>query len=240
MNILNDVVSGAARQFGREFGRAGANSILKGTNYYAVKGANDYSGKIRSSDSEVIKSIKEINKAKFVSTNKGNISRLIELTDLVISNLDFNGNQTLNEINDIMELINQYNDKFNHGSTLVDDDFKEKSVDYLEERRNEFVRLMDKFNNDIKNHIKQNLELEKSNKKSKKTAVLLAIPLLGFQWAYLKSPGYTVLSIVLCWTIIVPVFNLISLLKLLLMNESKFDIEFNPEYVYFSQFNMNN
>jgi hypothetical protein len=159
MNILNDVVSGAARQFGREFGRAGANSILKGANYYAVKGVSDYSGRIKPSDSEVVKTIKEINKVKFVSTNKGNISRLIDLTDLVISNLNFNGNQTLFEINDITELINQYNDKFNHGSALVDDDYKEKSVDYLEERRNEFVRLMDKFNNDIKNHIQQNFEI---------------------------------------------------------------------------------
>lgn len=125
MNILNDVVSGAARQFGREFGRAGANSILKGANYYAVKGASDYSGRIKPSDSDIVKSIKEINKVKFVSTNKGNISRLIELTDLVISNIEFNGNQTLSEINDITELINQYNDKFNHGSALVDDDYKE-------------------------------------------------------------------------------------------------------------------
>src|SRR5690606_9939224 len=142
--------------------------------------------------------------------------------------------------NDITELINQYNDKFNHGSALVDDDFKEKSVDYLEEKRNEFVRLMDKFNNDIKHHIEQNLEIARNKKKLKKTAVLLAIPLLGFQWAYLKSPGYTVLSIVLCWTIIVPVINLIFLLKLLLMKEDKFDHEFNPEYVYFSQFNIKN
>jgi TM2 domain-containing membrane protein YozV len=240
MNILNDVVSGAARQFGREFGRAGANSILKGANYYAVKGASDYSGRIKPSDSDVVKSIKEINKVKFVSTNKGNISRLIELTDLVISNIEFNGNQTLSEINDITELINQYNDKFNHGSALVDDDYKEKSVDYLEERRNEFVRLMDKFNNDIKNHIEQNLEIAKNKRKSKNTAVLLAVPLLGLQWAYLKSPGYTVLSILLCWTIIVPVINLIMLLKLLLMKADKFDQEFNPEYVYFSQFNIKN
>ena len=240
MNILNDVVSGAARQFGREFGRAGANSILKGANYYAVKGASDYSGRIKPSDSDVVKSIKEINKVKFVSTNKGNISRLIELTDLVISNIEFNGNQTLSEINYITELINQYNDKFNHGSALVDDDYKEKSVDYLEERRNEFVRLMDKFNNDIKNHIEQNLEIAKNKRKSKNTAVLLAVPLLGLQWAYLKSPGYTVLSILLCWTIIVPVINLIMLLKLLLMKADKFDQEFNPEYVYFSQFNIKN
>lgn len=240
MNILNDVVSGAARQFGREFGRAGANSILKGSNYYEVKGASDYSGRVKLSDSEVIKSVKEINKVKFVSTNKGNISRLIELTDLVISNLEFNGNQTLFEIDDITELINQYNEKFNHGSALVDDDYKEKSVDYLKERRNEFVKLMNKFNNDIKNDIDRNLEIERNKKKSKKTAVLLAIPLLGFQWAYLKSPGYTVLSILLCWTIFVPVINLISLLKLLLMNEIKFDTQFNPEYVYFSQFYIKN
>lgn len=240
MNILNDVVSGAARQFGREFGRAGANSILKGTNYYAVKGASDYSGRIKPSDSNVVKSIKEINKVKFVSTNKGNISRLIELTDLVISNIEFNGNQTLSEINDITELINQYNDKFNHGSALVDDDYKEKSVDYLEERRNEFVRIMEKFNTDIKNHIEQNLEIAKNKRKSKNTAVLLAIPLLGLQWAYLKSPGYTILSILLCWTIIVPVINLIMLLKLLLMKADKFDHEFNPEYIYFSQFNIKN
>jgi hypothetical protein len=126
MNILNDVVSGAARQFGREFGRAGANSILKDANHYAVKGAIDNLGRIKPSDSDFVKSIKEINKVKFVSANKENISRLIKLTDLVISNIDFNGNQTLNEINDIKELINQYNDKFNHGSALVDDDYKEK------------------------------------------------------------------------------------------------------------------
>ena len=215
MNILNDVVSGAARQFGREFGRAGANSILKGANSYTIRGISDYSGRIKSSDSDVVKSIKEINKMKFVSANKANVSRLIDLTDLVISNIDFKGNQTLNELNDITELINQYNDKFNHGSSLVDDDFIEKSVDYLEVRRKLFVDAMNDFNHDIKNHVSQNLELAESRRKSKKMAVLFAIPLLGLQWAYLKSPGYTLLSILLCWTIIVPVINLLALIKLL-------------------------
>lgn len=236
MNILNDIVSGAAR----EFGRAGANSILKGSNSYNVRGISDHSGRIKPSDSEVIKSIKEINKVKFLSTNKANISRLIELTDIVISSLDFKGNQTLNELNDITELINQYNDKFNHGSSLVDDDFKEKSVDYLEDKRKEFVSLMNKFNQEIKNHITKNLEIAETNKKSKKTAVLLAIPLLGFHWAYFKSPGYTILSILLCWTIIVPFINFISLLKLLFMNINKFDMKFNSQYVYYNQFKIKN
>tara|TARA_Y100000385_G_scaffold24999_1_gene23940 strand:- start:341 stop:736 length:396 start_codon:yes stop_codon:yes gene_type:complete len=41
MNILNEVIRGASRQFGREFGRAGANAILKGKNYYTVNHSND-------------------------------------------------------------------------------------------------------------------------------------------------------------------------------------------------------
>lgn len=238
MNILNDVVSGAARQFGREFGRAGANSILKGANSYSIRGNSDYTGRAKQSDSNVVKSIKELNKIKFVSTNKANTSRLIEITDLVISILEFNGNKTLNEINDISELINLYNEKFNHGSSLVDDDFKEKSLDYLEERRKLLVTYIDKFNEDIKNYVIRNLEISEAKKKSKKTAVLLAIPLLGFRWAYLKSTGYTILSVLLCWTIIAPIINLISLFKILSMDEHKFDMEFNPEYIYYSQFNI--
>lgn len=42
MNILNEVVKGASRQFGREFGRAGANAILKGKNYYTVRNDSDF------------------------------------------------------------------------------------------------------------------------------------------------------------------------------------------------------
>ena len=129
MNILNDVVSGAARQFGREFGRAGANSILKGANSYTVRGISDYSGRIKPSDSSIVKAIKEVQKIKFVSTNKANASRLIDITDVIISNIEFDGNNTLNELNDITELIDQYNDKFNHGSSLIDDDFEDKSIE---------------------------------------------------------------------------------------------------------------
>ena len=62
MNFLNEVVRGAAQQFGREFGRAGANAVLKGKNYYAIKNISDYSGRIKPSDSKLVKSIKELNR----------------------------------------------------------------------------------------------------------------------------------------------------------------------------------
>ena len=127
MNILNEIVKGASQQFGREFGRAGANAILKGKNYYSVKSISDYSGRIKASDSEIVRAIKEILKVKFVSTNKANVSRLIDITDLIIGTLSFNGVETLNQVNDINNLIEQYNDKFDHGSILIDDDYKDKS-----------------------------------------------------------------------------------------------------------------
>ena len=73
MNILNEVVKGASRQFGREFGRAGANAILKGKNYYTVQGGGDYTGRIKQSDSNVVRAIKVVLKVKFVTTNKANI-----------------------------------------------------------------------------------------------------------------------------------------------------------------------
>lgn len=47
MNILNDIIRGASSQFGREFGRAGANVILKGKNYYSVNSNGDYSGRVK-------------------------------------------------------------------------------------------------------------------------------------------------------------------------------------------------
>lgn len=37
MGIFDNIVRGASTQFGREFGRAGANRVLKGSNYYSVK-----------------------------------------------------------------------------------------------------------------------------------------------------------------------------------------------------------
>jgi hypothetical protein len=240
MSILNDIVGGAARQFGREFGRAGANIILQGANSYTIKGVSDCSDRIKPSDSRVVKSIKEINKIKFATTNKANVSRLIEITNTVITNIQFDGNNTLFELNDFNELIKQYNDKFDHGSSLIDNEFKDESIDYLNERRNEFIGMIGQFNIDIKNHISQNLEISRAKKKSKKTAVILAIPLLGLQWAYLNSAGYTVLSVLLFWTILVPLINLLSLIKLLFMNENKFDHEFNPEYLFYQQFVIKN
>jgi hypothetical protein len=166
MNILNEIVKGASRQFGREFGRAGANAILKGKNYYSVQGSSDYSGRIKPSDSDTIRAIKEVLKVKFVTTNKANISRLIDLTDLASDALTFEGVQTLNEIEDIKSLIEEYNDKFEHGSVLIDDDYKDKSLDFLKTKRNEFVETLNQFNAAIKSFVNTKLVEAIKNKKN--------------------------------------------------------------------------
>ena len=243
MNILNDIVSGASRQFGREFGRAGANVILKGANSYTVRGINDYSGRIKPSDSQVIKAIKEIQKIKFVLTNKANASRLIELTDLMLANISFNGNETLNQLTDLNELVNQYNNKFDHGSSLIDDDFKDKSIVYLEGKRKEFVDLMDKFNNDTKIFINKNLQLAEQKRKSKKIATVLAFPFLGglgVHKFYLGQIGQGIVYLLFCFLVIPSIIALFEFISYLSMSIDKFDSKFNPQYSYYKQFKITN
>jgi TM2 domain-containing membrane protein YozV len=239
MNILNDIVGGASRQFGREFGRAAANSVLKGTNSYTVRGTSDFSGRIKPSDSSIVKAIKEIQKTKFVSTNKANASRLIEITDLMLSCVSFNGNETLNELPELSELIEQYNNKFDHGSALIEEDYKDKSIDYLQEKRTEFVHLMNKFNSDTKNFIEINLTLAKNKRKSKKTATILAFPVLGslgLHKFYLGEIGKGILYLVFSFLLVPAIISLFEFISYLSISIEKFDAKFNPEYSYYSQF----
>jgi TM2 domain-containing membrane protein YozV len=139
--------------------------------------------------------------------------------------------------------VNQYNNKFDHGSSLIDDDFKDKSIDYLEDKRNEFVALMDKFNNDTKIFINRNIELAKQKRKSKKTATILAFPILGslgIHKFYLGLIGQGVLYFIFSFLLIPTIISLFEFITYLSMTTEKFDTKFNPEYSYYNQFKIKN
>lgn len=243
MNVFNEVVRGAAQQFGREFGRAGANAVLKGKNYYAVKNVSDYSGRIKPSDSDVVRAIKEINRIKFVTTNKANTSRLIDATDIALDIVIFNGLETLNQINDIKVFLDDYNDKFEHGSALVEDDYKDKSVDFLEAKRKEFINKLKTFNDEAKSHIKTNLNLAREKKRNKKTALILSIPIIGcfgVHKFYLGENGNGILFLLFSWTTIPAIASLFNFISILTMTEEKFDTKYNPILTYYSQFSFEN
>lgn len=239
MNILNDVVKGASRQFGAEFGRAGANRILKGANGYTINNGSNYNGRIKKSDSEIIKAIKEVNKIKFVSTNKANASRLIDLNYLVLENIVFKGVSSLNQLDDINELIKQYNDKFEHGSALIDNDYTDKSIDLLNSKRKEFVQHLEIFNKESKEYIKHNLSLAKSKRKNKTIATILAFPFLGglgIHKFYLGKIGQGLLYLFFSFLIIPSLIALFEFFQYLLMSEKEFDNKYNQNYSFYSQF----
>lgn len=241
MNILKDVVRGASTQFGREFGRAGANAVLKGKNHYTVKNTTDFEGRIKPSDSDLVKAIKEIRKVKFVTTDKANISRLIDLTDIANSQIKFKGQKSLDEISSVTALVDEYNDKYEHGEVLVSDDFADKSLDYLTTKRQEFVDKLTQYNTDTKSFVKKKLAIAIKKKKSKSTATWLSCPFLivgclGFHKFYLNLIGVGILYLFLSIFIISPTLSLINFIQFLVMSEEKFDRKYNNEYVYYSQF----
>lgn len=240
MGIFNSIVNGASSQFGREFGRAAANSILKGKNSYTIE-SKSYDGRIKPSDSEVIKSIKEIKKVTFVSLDKGNISRLIEITNVLLSNIKFKGVSTLSEINDIKVLLELYNQKYEHGEAMISKDNNSQERLYLNKVREEFELKMDSFNSQLKEFVQTAQTRSLANKKSKSTTVILSfIFFFGLHNFYLGQIKKGVLSLIGLlipfWNLYVLIKNIIEAFTLLFMSEEKFDLAYNTDYVYFNKF----
>ena len=238
MKIISDILWGAATQFGREFGRAGANQILKGSNHYVIKGQSDYSGRIKPSDSEIVRAYKEINRIKFVQSNKANVSRLIEITDRVLPFLDFDNDQSLDIMTETKDLLDLYQNKVDHGNALIDDSFNEESAIFLEEKTKLLVQKLKNFNSESKDWVEKNLEISSNKRKSKSTFMILSLLLggLGIQKAYIGHWGYFFLSLVFSFTFIPAIIGLYDFVKTLFTSVDKFDSKFNKEYTYYNQF----
>ena len=238
MKIISDILWGAATQFGREFGRAGANQILKGSNHYVIKGQSDYSGRIKPSDSDIVRAYKEINRIKFVQSNKANVSRLIEITDRVLPFLDFNNDQSLDIMTETKDLLDLYQNKVDHGNALIDDSFNEESAIFLEEKIKLLVQKLKNFNSESKDWVEKNLEISSNKRKSKSTFMILSLLLggLGIQKAYIGHWGYFFLSLVFSFTFIPAIIGLYDFVKTLFTSVDKFDSKFNKDYTYYNQF----
>ena len=238
MKIISDILWGAATQFGREFGRAGANQILKGSNHYVIKGQSDYSGRIKPSDSDIVRAYKEINRIKFVQSNKANVSRLIEITDRVLPFLDFDNDQSLDIMTETKDLLDLYQNKVDHGNALIDDSFNEESAIFLEEKIKLLVQKLKNFNSESKDWVEKNLEISSNKRKSKSTFMILSLLLggLGIQKAYIGHWGYFFLSLVFSFTFIPAIIGLYDFVKTLFTSVDKFDSKFNKDYTYYNQF----
>ena len=155
--------------------------------------------------------------------------------------ISFQGVNTLNEINDIKVLLDDYNDKFEHGSALIDDDFMDKSVDFLESKRQNFIEQLETFNLATKSFINTKFKLAVKNKKEKNTAVLLSLFLggIGVHKFYLGINGHGFLYLVFSWTFIPLILSLFNFFSLLFMSNDKFNTEYNPAYTFYSQFQLN-
>ena len=226
MSIIRNIVRGASTQFGREFGRAGANAVLKGSNHYTLKGSG-FEGRIKPSDSRLVRCYKEVDK----------ISRLIEMTDKVLELIEFKGQESLSTIDEMQALLSLFERKFEHGTSLISDDYSEKSSELLAARRKELEERFVRFNAQLTSYVKTSLSQAMAKRKMKIPATILACPPLGsfgLHHFYLGKIGLGVVSLLLFWTVIVPFFNLLYFFKLLFSSQEKLDDEFNPDYAYFS------
>jgi TM2 domain-containing membrane protein YozV len=241
MGALDTLAKGALNQFGREFGRAAANTILRGQNSQKIELTDKHTGRIKPTDSPVIRAIKNIQKIEFVIQDKANASRLVEITDEFINVNKFNGIDTLTSLHDFYVLADIYNDKYAHGTALISDDFNDKVMDFLETKRTELTLSMASFNQNCKLFITEQLNFFNQKRIVKSKLVAWSFPIwgiLGIHNFYLGKPGKAIFQFLFCWTLILPLLNIIEFLSVLSMNTDRFDSKYNPEFVFFRQFDV--
>lgn len=238
MGALDNIIKGATTQFGREFGRAAANSVLKGANHYTVNSNSKYQGRIKPSDSEVVKRIKEVNKVKFATTNKANTSRLVELTSVIDDVIVFKGVETLRQMTDIITLVNLYNEKYQHGEALIDNDYEAEIVEFEKKKRENWEERMDAFNTQSVEFVNYNYHGWMAKRKSKSTATILAFLLgwIGGQKFYLNIWGHAFLAVLFSWTTIPFFVGIYDGIRFASWSEADFDAKFNPDFAFFSLF----
>ena len=136
MNIFKTIIRGAASQFGREFGRAGANKVLKGSNHYAVKNINDKNIKTTKKDIknyDIVKLKGKLEKLSFSSVDKTNINKMISITEELIKvyiNIPENAVE-LDLIDYYKEVDELYVNKYNLFELGIDENKNIKLLEYL-------------------------------------------------------------------------------------------------------------
>lgn len=245
MGILNNIIKGASSQFGREFGRAGANYFLKGANGYTINSSSSsHDGRIKPSDSDLVKSIKTLKKLTFVTTDKGNITRLIEMTNEVMEHSKFNGVDTLINIGDYKTLFNLYNQKNEHGDVMISDDSHNTTeYKFLISKREEFELSIETFNAQLNEFITAKQVTTTKKKKSKTiTLILSGILFIGLHNLYLgniKKFFWGVVGLIVpVWNVYRWIKNIVNFFKILFMSTQNFNIEFNSEYAFYNQFKL--
>ena len=235
--MFKTIGKGAAKQFGAEFGRAAANKILQGANSYTIKTEVDYAGRIKPSDSQVIRMIKEIQKVKMPSQNKSIVNKLLDMTNSILPLFEFNGISTFCELEDIKYLVKVYNEKCENAELLLDENFDHQIFDRYKERSKLLAETITNFNTAVSQSLSSNYKYYLSRKKTKKGLALSGLLVVfGAHFFYTKQYGAGILYLLLSWTAIVPLIGFLFWIYYLCLSQEKFDAKFNPEYVFYKSF----
>jgi TM2 domain-containing membrane protein YozV len=106
----------------------------------------------------------------------------------------------------------------------------------LKELQTTFHIFVNTVRSEMKNATQYALKKATKFRKVRSNALLLACPpmgLFGLHHFYLGNHAFGILSMLTCWTVIVPVLNVIIFFQLMLIDEHHFDLQHNPDYVYF-------
>lgn len=191
MNIGKVILKGAARQFGAEFGRSGANVLLNGSNAIKIQQVS-LNGRIKPSDNEIVVLYKELYKLKSLTSNKGNLVRLRKIHYLLREvskySIQIHTHHTIGEFLKLTE------SKWEEITSIIDNDYEVDEIEKLsndiktiiESRVVDLINAHEKYESDKLQKIKEQKEISKRNNRHslKVIGIVLLIIILFFSILY--------------------------------------------------------
>ncbi|WP_224487980.1 TM2 domain-containing protein [Robertkochia flava] len=235
MNILNPIVNSPTPQPGKR----GFNKMLGEADLTYIRNSRRYQGAVRRTDNDFVKAIKEIKAVEFSGSGKALVSQLLQNTDRVLEVLRNQDNKSLTYVQDLNVLIDIYSTKAEQGEALLHAPFEGREFELYKTREQELLNSVNSLSFFLREKIKAGLANAEKHKKKRKTALILAFPVLGgfglhkFYLGDLIWIGYLLFS----WTLIPFIAAIIDFIKIYRMSDASFDLEYNKEYIFYKQFN---
>lgn len=226
--MLKKIVGGAASQFGREFGRAGANKVLKDSNHYTIKDKSNSNKQIKDVDTD-----QNLNKIKFIVSEKGNILRLIKILDLLKKEIDSN-----TSINNKIDTIKICNVKISIGESLINDKSQDTFKLYLKNKE----ELISEINTYVKNiKTEANKKLINTKWKKRKKTIKLSLTFIGLDRLYLGKYWLFIFILLIQIASInylplligVTLFNLKNVIIYTNLSDKRFNDKYNTSLNYY-------
>lgn len=190
---------------------------------------------MRPLQSALIQACESIGEEELTPCHISNTVQLHRMTQDMVNVLDSEYSVPFGAYAEVNRMMDRCQEKFDKARKLAV--LKEpQEVEELDRLRKRFDKKSGETRDNMRSAAQAALVKARKHRKPRSNALLFSCPPLGFlglHHFYLGNHGMGLFSLLTCWTVVVPLFNFILFLQIMLTDDHHFDLQYNADYVYF-------